>query len=256
MNDEATSLVIGSQPQYALVAQALIKDITQGVYPVGCLLPTEFELCTQFRVSRHTVREAIRRLQERGLVTRRPGVGTSVKTDKVDSRYVQSTATISDLKKYVEDTRLVTTQARDVITDEALAEQLKCGVGQRWMCVSGYRYAGKQKLPMSIIQIYINPAYCGVRKLIGTLKVPVHELIEKQYGITLVEVRQEIRATSIGATDAKQLNVKPGSAGLLITRQYLTANDHLIEIAVNLHPADRFSYCSTLRLQLHAAKDA
>lgn len=256
MSDETLSPLIGSQPQYALVAQALMKDITEGVYPVGGLLPTEFDLCTQFSVSRHTVREAIRRLQDRGLVTRRPGVGTSVKTDKVDSRYVQSTATISDLKKYVEDTRLVTTQARDVITDEALSEQLKCGVGQRWMCVSGYRYAGKQKLPMSVIQIYINPAYSGVRKLIGTLKVPVHELIEKQYGITLVEVRQEIRATSIGATDAKQLNVKPGSAGLLITRQYLTANDHLIEIAVNLHPADRFSYCSTLRLHLPAPKDA
>jgi DNA-binding GntR family transcriptional regulator len=255
MSEEAAPL-IGSQPQYALVAQALMKDITEGVYPVGALLPTEYDLCTQFSVSRHTVREAIRRLQDRGLVTRRPGVGTSVKANKVDSRYVQSTATISDLKQYVEDTRLITTEARDVITDETLAEQLKCSVGQRWMCVSGHRYAGKQKLPMSIIQIYINPAYAGVRKLIGTLQVPVHELIEKQYGITLVEVRQEIRATLIGEADAKQLSVKPGSPGLLITRQYLAANDHLIEIAVNLHPADRFSYSSTLRLQLPATNGA
>ena len=253
MSDETLSPLIGSQPQYALVAQALMKDITEGVYPVGGLLPTEFDLCTQFSVSRHTVREAMRRLQERGLVTRRPGVGTSVKANNVDSRYVQSTASISDLKQYVEDTQLVTTEAHDVITDEALAERLKCRVGQRWLCVSGHRYADKQKLPMSIIQIYVNPAYAGIRKLIGTLKVPVHELIEKQYGITLVEVRQEIRAAIVGEADAKQLNVKPGSAGLLITRQYLAANDHLIEIAVNLHPADRFSYSSTLRLHVPAA---
>jgi GntR family transcriptional regulator len=256
MIEEASLPLMGSQPQYALIAQTLMKDISQGVYPVGSLLPTEFDLCTQFNVSRHTVREAIRRLQERGLVTRRPGVGTCVKVDKVDTRYVQSTATVSDLKQYVEDTRLVTIEARDVITDEALAGQLKCSVGQRWLFVSGQRYAGKQKLPMSIIQIYINPAYAGIRKLIGTLKVPVHELIEKQYGITLVEVRQEIHATSIGRADAKLLSVKPGSAGLSITRQYFAANDHLIEIAVNLHPADRFSYSSTLRLQVPAAKDA
>jgi len=256
MSTDASSRLIASQPQYVLMAQALMKDIAQGVYPVGSLLPTESDLCTQFGLSRHTVREAIRRLQERGLVTRKRGVGTAVKASKVEARYVQSAAEMSDLMQYVADTRLVTSATRDVIADHALAETLRCGIGQRWICVSGFRYVGKEKRPMAFTEIYINPTYGGVRKLIGTLKVPVYTLIEKQYGVTIVEVKQEIRAITVNPTEAKRLGVKPGSAALLITRRYLGANDHVLEIALNLHPGDRFSYSNSLRLHIPATKDA
>ena len=256
MSTDASSPLIASQPQYVLLAQALMKDITQGVYPVGSLLPTEHDLCTQFGLSRHTVREAIRRLRERGLVTRKRGVGTTVKASKVEARYVQSAVEMSDLMQYVADTRLVTSETRDVIADDALAETLRCGVGQRWICVSGFRYSGKEKRPMALTEIYINPSYSGVRNLIGTLKVPVYTLIEKQYGVTIVEVKQEIRAITVTAADAKRLGVKPGSAALLVTRRYLGANDEVLEIALNLHPADRFSYSNSLRLHVPTTKDA
>lgn len=256
MSARAPTPALASQPQYALVAQRLIDDITSGRYPVGSLLPTELELCTQFGVSRHTVREAIRRLQERGLVTRQRGIGTSVKANRVETRYVQSATAISDLPRYVEETRLVTTDATEVTADSALAELLRCPEGQRWVKVRGFRYAGKQKLPMALSDIYVSAAYGGVRRLIGTMKVPVYALIEKQYGIAIAEVRQEIRATLIGAPEAKLLSVKPGSAGLVVTRRYFGDDDRPIEVAVNLHPADRFSYSMTLRLQSPAGADA
>jgi len=256
MSADAASPLLASQPRYVLLAQALMKDIAQGVYPVGSLLPTEYGLCTQFGLSRHTVREAIRRLQERGLVTRKRGVGTAVKTSKVEARYVHSAVQMSDLMQYVADTRLVTSGTRAVIADDTLAETLRCGVGQRWICVSGFRYAGKEKRPMALTRIYINPSYAGVRKLIGTLKVPVYTLIEKQYGVTIVEVKQEIRAAAVNAADAKRLGVKPGSAALLIARRYLGANDHVVEIALNLHPAERFSYSHSLRLRVPTTQDA
>ncbi len=256
MSLRSPSQLVASQPQYALVAQRLIGDISSGRYPVGSLLPAELALCTQFGVSRHTIREAIRRLQERGLVTRQRGIGTSVKANRMETRYIQSTTQISDLPRYVEDTRLLTTEAEDVIADEPLAEILKCPPGQRWVKVTGFRYAGKDKLPMALTDIYINATYGGIRRLIGTMKVPVYTLIEKQYGITIVEVRQEIRATVIGAADAKRLRVKPGSAGLVVMRRYFGDNDRPIEVAVNLHPADRFSYSMSMRLHVPAGADA
>lgn len=256
MSARAPAPVIASQPQYALVAQQLIDDITSGRYRVGSLLPGELDLCTHFGVSRHTIREAIRRLQERGLVTRQRGVGTTVKANRLENRYVQSGTTIGDLPRYVQETRLVTTQATDVIAEGALAQLLRCPEGQRWVRVSGFRYAGKQKLPMCLSDIYIGAAYGGIRKLIGTMRVPVYSMIEKQYGVTIVEVQQEITATLIGAAEAKLLKVDARSAGLVITRRYLGDNDRPIEVAVNLHPADRFSYSMSLRLQPSAAANA
>ncbi len=253
---DSSDTAIASQPQYALVAQQILADITGGRYAVGSLLPGEHDLCTQFGVSRHTIREAIRRLQERGFVTRQRGIGTTVRSDRPENRYVQSGTSVADLPRYVEDTRLVTTQASDVIAEGDLAEQLRCPGGQRWVRVTGFRYAGRQKLPMALTDIYISAAYGGIRKLIGTMKVPVYSLIEKQFGVTIARVQQEIGATLIGAADAKLLSVKPGSAGLVVTRRYLDENDRPIEVAVNLHPADRFSYSMSLRLQVPAAGDA
>ena len=46
--------------------------------PVGSQLPTEHELCERFSVSRYTVREALRRLRDDNLVSSRPRAGTMV----------------------------------------------------------------------------------------------------------------------------------------------------------------------------------
>ncbi|WP_417252614.1 GntR family transcriptional regulator [Castellaniella sp.] len=246
---QASPPALAQPPQYALVAQRLMDDIASGLYPVGSLLPAELDLCTQFGVSRHTMREAIRRLLERGLVTRQRGIGTRVKANRVENKYVQTTAAIEDLSRYVKDTRLVTTQAEDVIADEALATLLKCPPGQRWVKVTGFRHLDKGRPPIALTDIYINAAYGGSRKLIGALKSPVYTLLEKQYGLTIVQVQQEISATIIDPVAAKRLSVKPNSAGLVVMRRYLSDNDHVIEVAVNLHPADRFSYSMSLRLQ-------
>jgi GntR family transcriptional regulator len=53
--------------------------ITQGTYRPGSQLPTEAELGELLGVSRTVVREALRVLEEEGLITRRQGVGTFVR---------------------------------------------------------------------------------------------------------------------------------------------------------------------------------
>jgi GntR family transcriptional regulator len=60
------------------LSDELLRMIKNGDYPVGSNLPTENELCARFGVSRHTVREATRRLSDLGLVVRKPRTGTTV----------------------------------------------------------------------------------------------------------------------------------------------------------------------------------
>jgi DNA-binding FadR family transcriptional regulator len=61
----------------ALTAE-LVDRIVKGVHPAGTSLPPEPVLCETFSVSRTVVREAVKILQEKGLVQVRQGAGTMV----------------------------------------------------------------------------------------------------------------------------------------------------------------------------------
>ncbi len=62
----------------ANIAVVLRQEIVEGRYRYGDRLPAERSLAEHFRASRGTVREALRRLEETSLVTRRVGSGTFV----------------------------------------------------------------------------------------------------------------------------------------------------------------------------------
>lgn len=250
MSAVSSAEIVATQPQYVLVAQTLIDDIRRGHYGVGDLLPPETSLCTQFGVSRHTMREAMRLLIERGLVTRQRGIGTTVTAREPRAHYTQSTASVADLPQYVEETRLVIKELKDVLAVGELSELLACPPGQRWLYARAWRYVGRSKDPIALTHIYVHAAYSGIKGLIGAPNVPVYSLIERQYGERVAEVKQRIDAKILGADEAQALNVPEGSAALMITRHYHAASGRLLEVAVNLHPADRFSYSMSLRTPL------
>jgi GntR family transcriptional repressor for pyruvate dehydrogenase complex len=63
---------------YQQVADDLEDAILDGTYPRDCKLPSEQELANKYGVSRNVVREALKRLKERGLVLIKTGSGTYV----------------------------------------------------------------------------------------------------------------------------------------------------------------------------------
>jgi DNA-binding FadR family transcriptional regulator len=60
------------------VTTELVERIVRGLHPPGSSLPPEPVLCQSFSVSRTVVREAVKILQEKGLVQVRQGTGTVV----------------------------------------------------------------------------------------------------------------------------------------------------------------------------------
>ena len=63
---------------YADIYQTLKARIDGGQWQAGTTLPSENELCTEFGVSRNTVRRALELLIDEALIIRKPGIGSSV----------------------------------------------------------------------------------------------------------------------------------------------------------------------------------
>src|SRR5579864_8891307 len=65
-------------PFYFQLAELIEQAIVSGRWDPGSRLPSEPELCEQFGLSRTTVRQALSRLEQRGLIERLKGQGTFV----------------------------------------------------------------------------------------------------------------------------------------------------------------------------------
>ena len=63
---------VAGEARYLAVFNQLCQDITDGVYQVGELLPTEPEVCDLFGVSRFTARDALTRLNDGSWLIRPP----------------------------------------------------------------------------------------------------------------------------------------------------------------------------------------
>jgi len=68
-----------NRPLYMLVIDRIRELASSGEWSPGTKLPSEFELSKLFGVSRATLREALRVLEEEGLIVRRHGVGTFIR---------------------------------------------------------------------------------------------------------------------------------------------------------------------------------
>lgn len=85
------------RPLYLQVIDRIKQDIENKVYQEGQKLPSEFDLSKQLGISRATLREALRLLEEEGVVIRRHGVGTFVHTKPLFSAGIEELHSVTEM---------------------------------------------------------------------------------------------------------------------------------------------------------------
>jgi len=229
------------------VANVLRQQIRDGRYPVGQRLPTEEQLCRQFDVSRHTLREALRALTEDGLIFRRPRTGSVVIAVNTVSHLTQSVASIQELLNYGSQTVRETIKTEYVTADHELAERLKCPVGASWFHIQALRFAVGSSTPLCHTDIYILPMYAGVMGHKKHLLMPIADQIEEMYGEVAESTQIDIFASEIQEPIATLLKVDVGSPGLTVARRYANSEGTIFEVAFGVHAANRYTYSFHLK---------
>jgi len=238
-------------PLYARIEAKLRDGIAEGRHPVGTLLPTEAELCQAMKVSRHTVREALRRLVEAGLVERRQGAGSMVVAREPSRGDVTAIRNIDGLMQYASDTRLqVSTCAMAPLTPEEAALTLG-RAGDEWLKVEALR-VGQDNRPQATTLILIQPRFAAIASDLPT-RGAIYRLVEQRFGVEVEEVVQEISAGPMPPKVAAALRRRPREVGLLFMRRYLLKGGETLQVSLSWHPAERFTYAMRLRREPAAA---
>lgn len=233
-------------PRYRRLADGLLADIEQGRYHLGDILPGEHELVARHGVSRHTVREALRRLQELGLISRRRGIGTVVTSTAVAGAYVQRLGSPAELLRYPATSRLEVRASSALRADATLAATLGCAPDSRWWRVSALRRLRPAGAVIGWSDIYLLPRHRAVVPLVGRSAERVFEIVERKFGTRVARVEVEIRAGVLDAPRAAVLGVAAGGPSLIVLRRYRDVDGAIFQITLAEHPAERFTYAFDL----------
>ena len=228
------------EPRYIQILQDLTTRLRTGEFPVGSTLPTEMRLCEEYGASRHTVREAMRRLVGNGLVVRRQKTGTTVVAAQAPTGYVQTVSTVADLFQFALDTTFTIVSQSTTTADGWLAARLDAEIATAWLKVEGVRHEPGGAV-ICYTTSFIPQRLSWIGPELASCRGPFYALLEQRANETILDVVQEIRAEPMPDIVADSLNFDHGSIALRLLRRYVTKTGTLIA-SFNWHPADSFTY--------------
>lgn len=214
--------------------------IRQSRWPAGSRIPTEPELCQQFRVSRSTVRQAVELLIQEHLLDRRQGVGTFV----LDLSRSRRPLGLSDftrqaaLGQIIIDRKLISDQT--VAADAEQASALKVPLGtqirifERFDCESGQ--------PLSTDRCEV-PLSLADRLTADDMASPLFVAKwEDRQGIRFESIEQSLTVEPCEPIDMHYLQVGPEMCVLVLSEFYYDAQGQQLGRVITRYRADTYRF--------------
>ena len=207
---DRTSLPIQTQ-------QYLLGLVESGMYQPGDQLPSENELASQLGISRPTLREALRTLEQDGIVIRKHGVGTFVSRaygDRLDSGLERLESILELAGRQGLQLAFDALQIWEVPADEELAENLQVAPGTMLTNVS--RVIKSEGRPVAYMHDVIRAAVLSAPDIDGTFNGSVLDLLRQKPDVRVDQAVADIVAIDADDGLAQQLEINPGQAVLLV----------------------------------------
>jgi GntR family transcriptional regulator len=225
-----------------IAQQELRQAITGGTFRPGSQLPTEAQLCEMLSVSRTVVREALRVLEDDGLVSRRHGVGTFVRNHPI----------LKNLNFNFGITEMIESAGRKAGTsllvlqketaDREKAEQLRVELGTPLLTVERVRTAdghpvvySLETLTESLVQqAGFDPQLLLTQSIYNLLQTSLGQVIE--YGIA--------RLLPVAAPRhvVEKLQLLPDALTLYIVQTDYSSADEPLVYSCEYHLPDAFDF--------------
>ena len=230
-------------PRYLQLAGELREEILADRFANGVQFPTETALCERYDVSRFTVREALKRLQSEGLISRKRGSGTTVQPAAARGGALhQPLSNVGELLQYARDSKVTYTEGEPGPLPRDIAEHLGEDTGGIWRVFRGVRAHSADPLPIAVTDAYFHERLGEVIDNLNLDAGTLFSQIERLAGVSIGRVTQDIQAVAADPETARELGIEEETPVLRILRCYLDPKGGLYEISVSHHPGDRFAY--------------
>jgi GntR family transcriptional regulator len=233
------------QPLYAQVKALITRRIASGEWKPGVMIPNEFQLASEYKVSQGTVRKALIALEAERLIVRRQGRGTYV------ARHTSERALFHFFRIVDLDDRRIepwsrTLSQKSVNATRLLAKQLEIEPGTPLHFITRIRCL--KNIPAIYERIY-TPVWMMPDLKIATDAQMVDEMYviyQDRYGLTIAHASERIAAVAAAAEEARLLDIAEATPLLEITRVARDVSNVAVELRISRCRADLFRYAVEL----------
>ena len=230
--------------KYEAIASDLRKQITDGVFTPGQQLALEKEMCTQYGVSRITIKRAVDELVKEGLVVKRRGSGTFVKS--IEDKDVKELGMANQFNGFAATFkgRKVTTKVMrfDIIHPEKeVAAKLQMSVDDFIYDIVRVRYLDDEPIVVEYTQMPIQ-LIPGLKRQV--LEHSIYSYIESDLKLKIQSAHRIVRATMPTEEEKQELEIK-GVMPILEVKQVAFLDDgRPFEVSISHHRGDRNAFRS------------
>lgn len=231
---------------YRQVKRQLIADIQSGAAAPGAALPNETDLARRFDVSIGTVRRAVDELVAEHILVRQQGRGTFVgKLDRDRFMFQFFKIAGRDGTSEFPQVRLHAFTRSRATQEEAQA--LGLHGAQSVFCIDNVLLLKGR--PVIHDHIVIAAAmFPGLTKDVFTQRNgTIYGLYQSEFGITIVEADERVRAELVNADSARLLGLSVGTPVLRIERVAYTFDRKPAEYRISIIDTDDVDYVSRMR---------
>ena len=240
------------------LAQQVISEILAGLNAKGLagpdgLLPSEAELGRRYNVSRATIREALSRLEQRGVVVRRHGVGTFVISPaSVIEAGLEQLESIDTLARRM---GLETHMGEAVIEERAAtaheAQRLQVPPDSPVLSVSRVIMMSEQ--PVAYLVDVVAPSLLTRQELGEAFSGSVLDVLLQRGEPALSHSRTDITAEAANPATARKLGLRRGAMLLKLEAQLFVRDGRIADYSLSYFVPGHFRFHVVRRIQASTA---
>lgn len=225
---------------YLQVIDHMKQDIAAGVYKEKEKLPSEFELAKTLGVSRATLREALRILEEENVVVRRHGVGTFVNAKPVFSSGIEQLTSVSDMIRQagMEPGSIYLSTNAAPPSDEDL-ERFGCKEEDSVVTIERVRTADGEPVVYCIDKVLSTSL---PNDFLGRPEGSIFSAIEESGTVRVAYAVTFIDPVGYHEDASPILQCEPETALLVLKQLHYDENDQMVLYSKNFFRADKFSF--------------
>lgn len=229
--------------------EVLLSAIQAGTYPAGSQLPSESQLAESLGVSRATLREALRLLQERGIIQRLHGRGTYV-TDPASAKRINKDldrnsgiTTMIEAAGHVPSTRALRISSRPASPETAALLRLPASA-EVWS-IERLRLADDRPVVFSTDTLARELVTDDEVAKLSSGSASLYELLFRTRGLVIERGEAALVPVTAGRRLAGLLEVRPGAPLLCIRQVDFTRDRSPVVYSVEHHVSDWVTFSVT-----------